>query len=236
MTEPRIVTIHEGAYLQCRAYAVLGSGGAVLIDPGSGYYDSEILSNLRTHGIAPQDVLAVLLTHYHVDHALGVRKWQERGARLLSSKSTAEGLRTASPSIWGEHPELVPAVEVDQVLADGQTVKIGGAGFDCVATPGHTAGCLSFVVTSKGARAAFTGDVLMPDSQPGWAGDAGFSQEALIESIGRLRTLGLARAFPGHGSIGGDVDKWLAKGEELWRSGLWRFHGQLTSFAVPDAS
>jgi len=223
VTNATIITVHPGALpLQCCTYALKSELGIVLIDPGSGYYEHEVIAGLNANGMTEEDVNWALLTHYHVDHALGVGSWQHRGTKVMASTDTAEKLRSASSMVWNEQPDLVPAVEVDAVLEDGQRLELGGTTIECVATPGHTAGCMSFVVPTDEGRAAFTGDVLMYDFNPGWAGGKDFSADALLHSLERLRALSLTKAYPGHDTIEGDVTAWLSEGMRRGRAGLWR--------------
>lgn len=221
ITFPAIITVHPGTLpLQCCTYALLGPSGVVLIDPGSGYFEAEVDAGLQAHGISPSAVTAVLLTHYHIDHARGVGRWQRFGSRLYASAGTAEALLGDSPEVWGDDP--MPKVKVDEVVTDGKVLDVAGVAIDCVATPGHTAACMTFVVCLAEGKAAFTGDVLMYDCQPGWAGGPDFSEDALLHSLERLQDLQLARVYPGHDAVEGDVAEWLAAGERLGRAGQWR--------------
>jgi len=80
-------------------------------------------------------------THVHADHVTG--SWlmkQALGSQIvLSKQSGAEG--------------------VDLLVDDGDTVELGGATLEVRATPGHTAGCLTFVTSDHSM--AFTGDALL---------------------------------------------------------------------------
>jgi rhodanese-related sulfurtransferase len=62
------------------------------------------------------------------------------------------------------------AAHVDRTLVHGDVVRFGDASLSVRATPGHTAGCLSFVTADQ--RMVFTGDALMVRS----AGRTDFQQ------------------------------------------------------------
>jgi sulfur dioxygenase len=83
----------------------------------------------------------VLDTHVHADHVTGAWRLRERlGARIaLSARSGASG--------------------ADRGLEHGDRVEFGKRWLEVCATPGHTAGCLSYVQDDQGR--AFTGDCLL---------------------------------------------------------------------------
>ncbi len=73
------------------------------------------------------ELVTVLDTHCHADHVTG--------AWLMHA---ALGCRVALAGVYG-------ARHVDQPLAHGELVRFGDEALEVRATPGHTAGCLSFV-------------------------------------------------------------------------------------------
>ena len=60
-----------------------------LLDPGSGVAEAELLANLERAGVRLADVRGVLLTHCHVDHAMGAGRLQRHGLRVFASAPTA---------------------------------------------------------------------------------------------------------------------------------------------------
>lgn len=110
---------------------------AVLIDP--------VFEQARRDGALIAELgltlLATLETHVHADHVTGA--WlhkQERGSRiLLAAASGAEG--------------------ADRVLHPDDHVRFGDRHLVVRATPGHTSGCLTFVLDDR--TMAFTGDCLL---------------------------------------------------------------------------
>jgi glyoxylase-like metal-dependent hydrolase (beta-lactamase superfamily II)/rhodanese-related sulfurtransferase len=110
---------------------------AVLIDPvfEQARRDAALLREL---GLT---LVATLDTHVHADHVTAAWLHRQRsGSRIgLAAAAGAEG--------------------VDLPLAHGQRVPFGHRHLEVRATPGHTDGCLSFVLDD--ARMAFTGDALL---------------------------------------------------------------------------
>ena len=152
-----------------------GEDACVVVDPGE---DEE--SHLRAVA-ADGPVALVLLTHRHNDHA--------GGARRLAALTGAP-VRALDPSL----------VLGSEALADGDVVAEAGVQLRVVATPGHTADSLSFLLDGPGAQlSVLTGDTVLgrgttviahPDSALG----------PYLASLRRLTDLPPGTAvLPGHG-------------------------------------
>jgi sulfur dioxygenase len=113
------------------------SGQALLIDPVFEHVrrDSALLREL---GLS---LVATLETHVHADHVTGAWLLHQRtGSRILGAAAGgAQGL--------------------DRALAHGERVEFGARHLQVRATPGHTSGCLTFVLDDESM--AFTGDALL---------------------------------------------------------------------------
>lgn len=158
---------------------VLRDGGrSVVVDPGP--LDDAHLSAVRE---AAGSVVAVLLTHGHLDHSEGARAFAE---------SVGAPVRALDPAyrLGGEG------------LRDGDVVGFGDLELRVVATPGHTSDSLSFVLPSE--QALLTGDTVLgrgttvvahPDGRLG----------AYLDSLDRLQALTdaheIASIWPGHGPV-----------------------------------
>jgi glyoxylase-like metal-dependent hydrolase (beta-lactamase superfamily II)/rhodanese-related sulfurtransferase len=83
----------------------------------------------------------VLETHVHADHVTAAWLHKRRlGSEIALSKASG-------------------AAGADRYLLHGDRVELGGRHLEVRATPGHTAGCVSFVLDDQ--TLAFTGDCLM---------------------------------------------------------------------------
>jgi sulfur dioxygenase len=163
-------------------YLLGDAGEAVLIDPvfENTQRDSALLRELGLR------LAATLDTHVHADHVTAA--WllkQQCGSRILLSAAGG-------------------AANVDQPLRHGDRVGFGGRHLGVRATPGHTAGCLTYVLDD--ASMAFTGDSLLirgcgrTDFQHG-------SPQQLYRSV-REQILSLPAAcllYPGHDYRGATV-------------------------------
>jgi glyoxylase-like metal-dependent hydrolase (beta-lactamase superfamily II) len=234
MGDPIVRLVSRPGYLQANTYRVRGTQGCILVDPGAGLQVDTILAALADEGLAPPDIHAVLLTHYHCDHALAAPWFCDRAIPIVASAHTADILARGDARVWGEHPELVRPCPVDRIAADGQCLEWPGLRIRAMATPGHTQGCMTFLVQQGDGISALTGDLLMPDGHPGWAGDE-FSRAALLQSLREVVEARPILAFPGHGSVDGDVREWLTRGIDLGRAGHWRVVSDWQAEVVPPA-
>jgi hydroxyacylglutathione hydrolase len=155
-------------------------GSAVVIDAGGPA--GPLFDAAERLSVTPS---MVLLTHHHHDHvdALG-----EIGAR------------------WPGTPVLISPVERELVavatgtLDAGERLAVGELVIRPLATPGHTAGMLSFLVEHDGGSAVFTGDTLFRGSVGGVRAPGHTTYQALKDSImGTLMELNHSVEIrPGH--------------------------------------
>lgn len=108
---------------------------AVIIDPVFEKHDRD-RALLRELGLT---LTHTLDTHLHADHVTGA--WLMK--RALGSKIVLSGRYGAE--------------EVDVPVDHGDTIRVGHFALEVRATPGHTAGCVSYVFADR----VFTGDALL---------------------------------------------------------------------------
>lgn len=113
------------------------SGEAVLIDPvfEQARRDLALLHELGLRLVATLD------THVHADHVTGAWLLQQRSGSAIALSAAAGAAGT------------------DRGLTHGDRVAFGGRWLDVRATPGHTDGCLTYVLDDQSR--AFTGDCLL---------------------------------------------------------------------------
>lgn len=169
------------------------TGMTAVIDPG---FDSpELTEAIRSVG--PGKVSAVLLTHGHFDHVLGVH--------TVKSLTNAPVYLHTEDSLFPDDPSLnmvdtffslqMPPFSVDVLLNDGDTVEIGNLKVKVLHTPGHTIGGCCFCVED----AIFTGDTLMKRSAGRTDLPTG-SYPQMVSSLKKLKNLmGDYHLYPGHG-------------------------------------
>lgn len=145
-------------------FLVLGSREALLIDTCLG------VGNLRAQveGLTSLPV-TVVLTHGHLDHAMGAPEWE--GAwmstldvdvyRGMCSVEDRRGYLVANVGPERATPWMdafLPAAPdyAFRALSDGQIFDLGGVTVEAVAFPGHTPGCTALLLVED--RILITGD------------------------------------------------------------------------------
>lgn len=115
---------------------------AILIDPVRDQVerDAQLLAELDL------ELTFTLETHVHADHIAGSGVLRQRfGTKSVMSEDAG-------------------AACADIMVADGQRLELGAIQIEARKTPGHTNGCVSYVVTEVGSDApakVFTGDALL---------------------------------------------------------------------------
>ena len=151
--------------------------GIVLVDAGMDSSGRDVEHALAVAFRAePRDVQAILLTHWHNDHAAGARAIAERsdaavyyhaGDRAALTGESARGGVRGSLARW--IPELGPLILFKGLLGEATPNPVAAhrlvedgdlltGGFEVLATPGHTPGHLSFYFAPEAML--FAGDAL----------------------------------------------------------------------------
>jgi len=169
-----------------------GEHDCVVVDPAN---SGKVLRALEERGLKCR---AILLTHGHFDHIMGVAKLREAtGARVYINKLDSEAVHDDKASLASMVGLRVDPSKVDVFAEDGMRFTEAGIEFNAIHTPGHTRGGVCYVVESE--RVIFSGDTLFRLSY-GRTDLAGGDASALYDSlVYRLFTLkGDYRVLPGH--------------------------------------
>jgi glyoxylase-like metal-dependent hydrolase (beta-lactamase superfamily II) len=190
--------------------------GVVLVDAGMDSTGADVRALLAAMGKEAEAVRAILITHWHNDHAAGASIIQQQsGCRVyyhladepwLSRKAARGGLRGALAKRipeWGigvlligllgeAVPETVAATEY---VNDGQVIA---GDFEVMVTPGHTPGHTSFYYRPE--RALFAGDALavINGCVRFMARPVTLDLEAARESMRRCLARDISVLCPGH--------------------------------------
>ena len=147
-----------------------GSDELVIVDPGPD--DDAHIERLAALGKIP----LVLISHKHEDHTGGIDKLVDLTGAVVRSVGSGFLRGLGGP------------------LTDGEVIDAAGLRITVMATPGHTADSLSFVVDD----AVLTADTVLGrgttviDTEDG-------SLAHYLDSLQRLRGLGSRAVLPGHG-------------------------------------
>lgn len=147
---------------------LLTSGeGHVLIDGGLPDSPPLIEENIRRLGFRPEDVEVLLNSHAHYDHAGGIASLQRvTGATVVATAASATAMR--SGDLTADDPQrdtalAYPRVPRVEVVADGDTVRVGPLSLVAHLTPGHSPGGTTWSWRScEGDRCV---DIVYADSQ-----------------------------------------------------------------------
>ncbi len=182
----------EVGYLQTNCYFVTDEAtlDTAIIDPGGD--SNAILHYAETNRL---NVRAILVTHGHFDHVLGLEEVYEalKAPVYMSHKDlTADvGNGTFFGTDWSVDPP-----DDTVFVSEGDEIRAGSLTFGVIETPGHTPGGLTFLCED----CLFTGDTLFRLSC-GRYDFPGSSALELGHSLEKLRDLpGDYEVFPGHES------------------------------------
>ena len=143
-------------------YLVEGDKMAALLDTGSG------IGSLRTCvcGLTDKPVI-VLLTHGHVDHAMGAGEFENvymnrADDYIYKVHSDAlfrrDGLALCAPEYGVTEDDLIPVPDCAAFkdLKDGDSFDLGGVHIEIYTCPGHTKGSVIMLIPEE--RAVLLGD------------------------------------------------------------------------------
>ena len=167
--------------LEIGCYLVRSQGRTILIDTGYGPGPiesvggrrGELMDDLASKSINPQDVDTLFLSHLHVDHV----GWNttEQGGRLVPTFPNAryvahqlDLIHFQKPEVRAEDPYMDRFVDplVDQGVFDTLSEDTDLTDeVRAIHTPGHTPGHMSVMVSSQGQKALIQCDVFIHPAQ-----------------------------------------------------------------------
>ncbi len=166
-----------------------GSDEMVIVDPGP--EDDEHIDRIAGLGKIP----LVLISHKHEDHTGAIDKLVDRTGAVVRSVGSGFLRGLGGP------------------LTDGEVIDAAGLRITVMATPGHTADSVSFLLDD----AVLTADTVLGRGTTVIDKEDGNLREYL-ESLQRLRGVGHRTVLPGHGPDLADLeavsDMYLAHREE----------------------
>ncbi len=208
-----------------------------LIECGPAQTIDHLIAGLRHHGLDPDDLAHLVLTHIHLDHAGGAGDVaaafpnasivvSDVGARHLHEpdRLNASARRVYGPLHDRVYGDCTP-IEADRIrgVGDGEVVDLGGGReLQLLYTPGHAKHHIA--VHDSGTGAIFSGDAvgvrlpgmrtIRPATPP-----ADFHLEAALASIDRFARLEPSRIYLAHYGPVDPPDEALAEADERLR--LW---------------
>ena len=138
----------------CLGYLIVGGDAAAVVDPLRAFTD-RYLEDAAAEGA---DLTVAIDTHVHADHISALPALSAAGIDARMSPGALDRGVT--------HAEIAP-------LEDGETISLGDAAVEAVATPGHTTGMMSVLIdgsTLLTGDGLFVDSVARPDLEEGDAG------------------------------------------------------------------
>jgi metallo-beta-lactamase class B len=132
-------------------YLITTPKGHILLDGATEQGAEVVKANIKALGFKLTDVKYLIETHAHFDHVGGTAKIKrDTGATFIASAADRAGLEGGIHDGLFNYGKMTFApIKVDQVIADGGKLTLGGTTLTAVVTPGHSRGCTAWTMTIK---------------------------------------------------------------------------------------
>ena len=201
---PNVIELNmqAGHVIGCNVYLVFDKDEWILIDIGYDDTVDEIVELIRKIDFPLSKCQTLVATHADVDHIQGLASAKKAlKTSVTGHKLAAKPLREGDPihtfaKIEAQGVDMkMPAVEVENIVDDGDKIKVGDLELEVWHTPGHADSQLAFQM----GNLLFSGDNIYRDGCVG-AIDAhhGSDIPAFIKSLERIRDSDVEWLLPSH--------------------------------------
>lgn len=169
-----------------------GEYDCILIDPSQ--KGDLFVTKLREKGLT---IKAVLLTHAHFDHIMGVEgiRELEKDVIVYGGKDDAKAFEDPELNECGMINKNI-SFKLDKEVSDNDEITVGSMKCKVISTPGHTIGSICFYFEEEGLL--FSGDTLFFESV-GRTDFATGSVSDMRQSLEKLFKLPYdTKVYPGH--------------------------------------
>lgn len=204
---PNILEVNHqlGVVLGCNVYIVFDGDQWLMIDIGYEDVVDEVIDMIREIDLPFSGCQTLVATHADVDHVQGLAKAKQiLKTSVTAHPKAAELLRRGDRTqtfalIEAQDIDLpMPPVEVENLIDDGDVLRVGSLELEVWLTPGHTDSQLAFRLGDY----LLSGDNVYRDGGVG-AIDAhhGSDLVAFVASLKRIRDSDVKWLLPSHGPI-----------------------------------
>jgi len=199
----------------CNVYVLKSGDKALLLDLGSG----KVIAKLPEIGVNAIDW--ILFTHHHREQCQGIGKVNRKVTQVAASEKERPlfeepmQFRKWRPnlsdkfSVYGASYVRPPAepISINRALKHGETFHWSGFDIECISTPGHSPGSMTYVIVKDDRAYAFTGDLIHDGAKmvtwfdTEW--DYGFGEglNVLIASVSTMIERRCHVLLPSHGPV-----------------------------------
>ncbi len=185
----------------------------VLVDTGYVSHAAQTVALVEA-ALQGRPLRRVINTHLHSDHCGGnaalQQRWQPRTA-IPGAEAAAVAAWDADALSFDDTGQQCARFMFDDVLHDGDTVRLGGIDWQVIAAPGHDPHAV--MLFAPGERILISGDALWENGFgvifPELDGESGFAEQAAI--LERIDALDVKLVIPGHGRVFDDVSGAMAR-------------------------
>lgn len=155
------------------SYLIATPQGHILINSNLEKSVPMIRASVEKLGFKFTDVKILLISHAHFDHNAGSAAIKKlTGAKYLVMEGDVAVVESGGKRDfqYGNEPSMLyPPTKVDQVLHDGEEVKLGGTVLVGHLTPGHTRGCTTYTMKVKEQGKTYNVVIIgSPNVNPGY--------------------------------------------------------------------
>jgi glyoxylase-like metal-dependent hydrolase (beta-lactamase superfamily II) len=168
----------------CSVY-LIDAGDLVLVDAGAGESFDRLVANVRSLGLNPEKMKAVLVTHAHIDHIGSLHRFREKfSAQVIAHEADAGAIeqgRGVAAEAYGM--DYIPCHVDVRIEGAESSLRFGSYELKIIHIPGHTPGSIAAYVDIDGSRILFGQDIHGPYYRE-WGADpsqAKVSLEKLID-------------------------------------------------------
>jgi metallo-beta-lactamase class B len=132
------------------SYLITSPEGHVLIDTGFEQTVPIISENVKTLGFRMEEIKFILASHAHVVHTGGHARTKElTGAQIVMSEADAALLASGGKNDFLDEAMPYRPVRADQIVREGERIKLGNIILTAHLTPGHTKGCTTWTMVAE---------------------------------------------------------------------------------------